>query len=396
MSFWKTITNLITRPISLGKIDFPFNLLNFIFLFLLPVLVILIAYKLINLGIKKLIMRGHLKETLKNRLYRWIRLAIRLVVVTGIILLFGKLFGAEMGVYLNMFLSVLNVPIIEAGSTKITFVTIIMTIPVFYLASWIGKLTKSFVDQSVLGNLGIDESKKFSISAMTRYGMMIVVLLVGLSIIGIDLSSLAVLFGVLGIGLGFGLQNTVANFFAGVNIIFTQPVKEGDRILVNDVEGTVVQIKLLSTVIGTLTHEIIILPNSKIIDNAVHNYSYNDRQIIIHNPIQVSYSSDLEKVLEVLLGIGKDNPYRLQYETPIARIVSFDDSGITLKLLLWIRDVSDKYDALHWNNLEIWRRFKAEGISIPFPQLDIAVKNYPSGENPGHGTPPGGTDEDSI
>ncbi len=375
MEIWERISVIFTNPIRLGQIEFPFNLLSFIFLFLLPVIVLLVLVKLINLGLRTIVNRGSLREEIQIRILRWIRIIFRLISLIVIIILFGRMFGAQMGIYLNMFLSALNVPLIEAGATKITFVTILMTIPVFYLASWIGKITKAFMDQSILRNLGLDESKKFSIGAMTRYGMMIIVLLIGLSIIGIDLSSLAVLFGVLGIGLGFGLQNTVANFFAGINIIFTQPVKEGDRILVNDIEGTVVQIRLLSTVIGTLTHEIIIIPNSRIIDNPVHNYSYNDRQIIIHNMIQVSYDSDPEEALIVLRNIGNENPFKMEGTEVDSRLVSFDDSGISLKLLVWIRDVSEKYNALHWNNLEIWRRFKEKGISIPFPQMDVYIKN---------------------
>jgi potassium-dependent mechanosensitive channel len=132
----------------------------------------------------------------------------------------------------------------------------------------------------------------------------------GLSIIGIDLSALTVIFGVLGIGLGFGLQNVVSNFFSGLIIIITRPVKEGDRILVNGIEGTILQIRILATVINTLTNESIIVPNSKLVQESVHNFSFYDPSIIIKNDIGVSYSSDVDQVLSVLQGVAEGNPFR--------------------------------------------------------------------------------------
>ena len=334
-------------------------------------------------------LKSSIREERRERILRWIRTLFRLVFLALTAVLFSRLFGAEIGRYLNIFFSFLKTPLLEAGSTKITFVTLLMTIPVFYAATWAGTVTKAFMNQSVLRNLGLDDSKKFTISTLTRYLVIIVILLVGLSIIGIDLSSLAVLFGVLGIGLGFGLQNTVANFFAGITVLFSQPVREGDRILVGGIEGTVVHIRVLSTVISTLTHEVIIIPNSKLVEDAIHNFSYDDRYLIIHNDVQVSYETDLEKALAVLTRVGTANPYLYRDQEVVTRVVSFDDSGISLKLLTWISDMSLKFEAMSWNNLEIWRQFRAEGITIPFPQVDLHIIK-PSAQN--RAEPPAGGD----
>ena len=373
MDFWEHLKNLFTASITLGRLDLPFNLLEFLFQFFLPTVLLLVFIKLINMGIRRVVRKSSLGESAGNRVRKWARIILRAGFLITDLILFSRLFGAEIGRFLNLLGSFLQAPILEAGGTKITFITILMTIPVFYLATWAGSLTKAFMNQSVLKNLGLDESKKFSISTLSRYLVIVIILLVGLSIIGIDLSSLTVLFGVLGIGLGFGLQNTVANFFAGVTILFSQPVREGDRILVGGVEGTVLHIRILSTVIGTLTHEVIIIPNSRLVGDAIHNYSYNDRHLIIHNDVQVSYEADVDKALAILKGIGEDSPYRFSQEAVETRVVSFDDSGISLKLLTWISDVNSKYEAVSWNNREIWSRFKAEGVVIPFPQMDLHV-----------------------
>jgi small-conductance mechanosensitive channel len=375
--FWDTLVDLVTIPVKLGVMVFPFNLLQLIITFLLPLIVAAVLLRLLRLGLRAILDKSRINDLVIHRIYRGAKILGRLLFLGIFAILFSRLFGAEIGRYVRLFFSFLAVPLIEAGGTKITLVTIIMTLPIFYLASWLGKMAKSFVNQAFLDNFNLDESKRFSMTTLTRYGVMVLTIMIGLSIIGIDLSSLAVLFGVLGIGLGFGLQGMVANFFAGVIIIFTQPIKENDRIVVNELEGTVVQIRLLSTVVSTLTHEIIIIPNSKLVDNIIHNYSYDDRQIVISNQVQVAYESDLHQVMEVLQGIGEENPFTLPHSEVLVRVVSFDDSGITMKLIVWIQDVSKKYEALTWNNLGIWERFKENGISIPFPQMDVHLKEGP-------------------
>ena len=223
-------------------------------------------------------------------------------------------------------------------------------------------------------------------SNLARYAVMAIVAVIGFSVIGINLSSLAVLLGFLGVGIGFGLQNSVANFFAGLIIILSRPIKEGDRILVNEYEGTVHQIRLISTVINTITDETIILPNSQIVDSYVYNYSYDDISIIICNPVQVSYSSDLDQVELVLREVAGKCPYAYPGRDPRIFFRSFDDSGITVSLCTKIRDAREKNFALSWTNLEIWRAFKAAGIEIPFPQRDVHVRSWSPGATvPGAG-----------
>lgn len=377
------LSEIFTENIVLGVIEFPFSLLDLLLRAVLPLVVFFFVFKLIRLAFKKALARSRLKEETSGRIFRWIRIILRLIYLLLFAIFVGRLFGAELARYFGIFFSALNEPLIESGNTKITFITIILLIPVFMVASWIGKLTRNVVNQSFLDRLGLDQSKKFTLSTLLRYSAMTLVIIIGLSIIGINLSSLAVLFGVLGIGVGFGLQSLVANFFAGIIIMLTRPIKEGDRIVVNEYEGTVIHVRLLSTVVNTLLQETIIVPNSRLVENTIYNNTYSDRRIIISNVVQVSYSSDLDRVIEVMKEVALRNPFGLTDPPPAVRVKSFDDSGITMNLWLWIRDVEDKYQATSWNNLEIWRAFKNEGIEIPFPQVDLHIK---SGTLPAEGT----------
>ncbi|GAH47283.1 unnamed protein product, partial [marine sediment metagenome] len=166
----------------------------------------------------------------------------------------------------------------------------------------------------------------------------------------------------------------VANYISGMVIFLERPIKVGDRILVDGLEGDVIQIRLRSTIINTLTNETIVVPNSKLVGNNIHNYSYQDKRIIIVNSVQVSYSTDLEQAKRVLLGIAERNPFAIKRPVPEVRVVAFEDSGILLELWTWIKEATQKLAATSWVNLEIWREFNNSGIVIPFPQVDLHVK----------------------
>lgn len=368
----------IISPLQIGEISFSFSPLQALLRFFLPLVILFAFYKLLLFLVKRLILKPlKIKEELKKRVFKRIRLLFRIAVFAVLLFLVLSFFGGEIESYVAIVWDILNNPFFTAGSSRISIITIILTIPIFYLASWLAKISRKFMDTAILNQLNVGSEIRFIISTLIRYGIMVLTILVGLSIIGINLSSLAVIFGVLGIGLGFGLQNAVANFMAGLIIIFERPIKEGDRILVNNMEGDVVHIRLRSTIINTLTNETIIVPNNQLVGNSIHNYSYHDRRIIVINSVQVAYESDLDLVKKVLLEMVEKSPYALKDPRAEVKIMSFEDSGILVELWSWIGEATQKMAAKAWNNLEIWRSFKNAGITIPFPQVDLHVKEPP-------------------
>lgn len=360
--------------LQIGVIELPFTLMELLLNLVLPLLLVTAVYRILVVTIRKFLKRSNLKENNKQRINGWLKLVFRLLYIIVVVLLIGRLFGARIFDYMRDFYGVLNEPLINSGNTRVTFITILLTIPVFYLASWAGKVTKRVMHNSFLSRVGLDEAQQFSAISLTRYTVMVLVLLIGLSIIGIDLSALTVIFGVLGIGLGFGLQHVVSNFFSGLIIIITRPVKEGDRILVNGIEGTILQIRMLATVINTLTNESIVIPNSQLVQESVHNFSYYDPSIIIKNEIGVSYSSDMDLVLKVLQDVAERNPFRHDNKRCWVYLKEFGDSSVNFTVYTWIISTNNKFEAHHWNNLEIWKQFKEHGIEIPFPQVDLHQK----------------------
>ncbi len=369
------LDRIFLQPLTLGVLELPFNLLELILQFFVPLLILTGFYRLLSVATKRLLKRTSISLIIQQRIVRWVKVALRLVYIVLVALLVGRLFGAKIFEYLQRFYEILNQPLINSGNTRVTFITVLLTIPVFYLASWAGRATRGVMRNSLFSKIGLDEAQQFSIASLTRYTVMVLVLLIGLSIIGIDLSALTVIFGVLGIGLGFGLQSVVSNFFSGLIIIITRPVKEGDRILVHGIEGTILQIRMLATVINTLTNESIVVPNSKLVQESVHNFSFYDPSIIIKNEIGVSYSSDVDQVLNVLQDIAERNPYRHDGKKCWVFLKEFGDSSVNFTVYTWIQSANDKFTAHHWNNVEIWRMFKKHNIQIPFPQLDLHYRS---------------------
>jgi len=371
----KSLKSLLLAPLEIGRFSFFFSPLEALLKFLLPLVLLFVVARVLLVILRRVILkRLKIPEESKEKIYRNTRLVMRIAVAIVLLFILFSFFGAEIGKFLSQVWSVLTTPFTTAGSSRISVITILLAIPIVYLASWVSKLTRQFLDATVLKQLTISDASRFTISSLVRYGVLILAILIGLSIIGINLSSLAVVIGALGIGIGFGLQNIVANYVAGLVIFFERPLKEGDRILVNGLEGDVVRIKLRSTVINTLTNETIIVPNSQLVGNSIHNYSYDDRRIVIVNKVQVSYSTDLDQALKVLLEVASRNPFSLAEPAAGARVSAFQDSGIEMVLWTWIDEATNKLSAVAWNNLEIWRAFKQSGIVIPFPQVDLHVK----------------------
>ncbi len=381
----------VTDNLSIGPVAIPFSVLALVTQVLLPATGVTLGLWLLYLLIRRGIRNLPLPLPTFERINRWVRRGVRFVWFVLMVLLISRILGAELVRWLTIGIRAVNEPLLTSGNTSISLVTIILVIPVFYFAGWLARLARQVVERGFVGRLRLEPAREFSLLNIMRFGVQGLAIIIGLSIIGINLSSLTVIFGVLGIGLGFGLQDVVGNSFAGVVIIFTSPIKEGDRILVGDIEGTVKEIKIIHTIVNTVTNETLIIPNSKITGSQMHNYSYDDLSILICNSVQVSYRSDLDFVGEVLAGVALRNPWRVATEEPRYRVASFDDSGITVRLCTWITDARERIPATSWTNLEIWRAFRDNGIEIPYPQLDLhfrssAVKNPP--------LPPGAEGED--
>lgn len=234
---------------------------------------------------------------------------------------------------------------------------------------------KRVLVQRVLARTALDHGVRESIGALARYVFVTVGLLVVFQTVGIDLSTLTVIAGALSVGIGFGLQTITNNLISGLIILFERPIKVGDRILVDGVDGDVVEISIRATTVRTSDNIAIIVPNSQFISSTVTNWSHTDRVVRFRIPVGVSYDADVDRVREVLLGVAAAHPGVLDDPAPAVTFEAFGDSSLNFELGLWTTEFVGRPRLLRSEiNFAIWRAFKENNIEIPFPQRDLHVR----------------------
>ena len=191
------------------------------------------------------------------------------------------------------------------------------------------------------------------------------------------IQNLAIIAGALSVGIGFALRNIVNNFVSGLILLFERPIRTGDWIIVNDVEGTVRRISIRSTQIQTFDRADVIVPNSDLISNSVTNWMLRDRFGRLRVPVGVAYGSDLQRVKETLLRVAGEHPQVVQgsriVQDPYVLFLSFGDSALEFELRVFVFDIGKRLTVLSDLNFAIDTAFREAGIDIPFPQRDVHI-----------------------
>lgn len=270
----------------------------------------------------------------------------------------------------------LDVTIVEFGETSITLWSVVYFVVLVALLFWVTKALQGLISKRLLVRTGMDYGARHAVGAIVRYVLLLVGFLVIVQTAGIDLTTFNVLAGAIGIGVGFGLQNVVSNFFSGLIIMFERPIKVGDRIEVDDVEGDVIEIGARATTVLTNDNIAIIVPNSKFITENVVNWEYNDNRVRFRIPVGVAYGSDARKVEELLLEVARENADVLDDPAPVVRLMEFGDSSLNMELRIWSSSLVHRKGRLTSAlNFAIYEKFTEHGIVIPFPQRDLHLKS---------------------
>jgi small-conductance mechanosensitive channel len=241
----------------------------------------------------------------------------------------------------------------------------------FWAALWLQR----WIAQGPLARTSMGAGARHAAGTIARYLLLLIGLLVILQSAGIDLTTFNVLAGAIGIGVGFGLQNVVSNFFAGLIIMFERPIKIGDRIVVDQVEGDVIDIGARATTVLTNDNIAILVPNSKFITENVVNWQYNDNNVRFRVPVSVAYGSDADKVEKILLEVAQENEDVLEDPPPGVRLLEFGDNGLHFELRAWSASlVHRKGRLMSALNRAIYEKFNEAGIAFPFPQRDLHVR----------------------
>lgn len=265
------------------------------------------------------------------------------------------------------------------GSVRVSLLTVLelsLVIGVLMvLAAWLSKTIEAALSRSsyLSSGLKIGLSKTIKLALYTLAGLL------SLNAVGIDLSALAIFGGALGVGLGFGLQRIASNFISGFILVFDRSIRPGDVISINEKFGWVQELRARYIVVRDRDGVETLIPNENLITTEVINWSYSDKQVRIKLPVQISYEDDPEAAMAILAQAAQASTRVLQNPPPAQRLMGFGDSGIDLELRVWIRDpqlgVNNVRSEL---NIAIWKGFKKAGITIPYPQQDLHVKELPA------------------
>lgn len=273
-------------------------------------------------------------------------------------------------------ITVVNFRLMKLGDTEITLLTLIqLLVLLLLLVYFTGRLKKLLIER-VLTRTKLDIGARQAIGSITRYVALLIGLLIILQSVGINLTTLNVLAGAVGIGVGFGLQNIASNFISGLIILFERPIKIGDRIVVGDVEGDVTEIGARSTTVVTNNNIAIIVPNSNFISEPVVNWKYTDAKVRFEIPVGVSYGSDVRLVEKLLLEVAKENPDVMESPAPDVCFREFGDSSLNFVLRVWNKNQVHRKMVLYSSlNFAIFDKFKQHGVEIPFPQRDLHIRS---------------------
>ncbi|MFW6348002.1 MAG: mechanosensitive ion channel family protein, partial [Cyclonatronaceae bacterium] len=252
---------------------------------------------------------------------------------------------------------------------------IIIFVLLLLFFAFVSKFLSKLLYRRILRRVNMDEGIRYTLQRITNYTILILGVLFSFQFIGIDLSGLTVIFGLLSVGIGFGLQNLTSNFISGIILLFERPISVGDRIMVDDVEGDVQEINIRSTTINSIDNISIIVPNSDFISGRVINYSHGDTTLRLSVGVGVSYNSDLDLVLRVMREVAEDHPGVMAEPAPQVLLTNFGDSSWDMLLRCSIARAKQHPFISSDLRCEIVRRFRTHNIEIPFPQRDLNFRN---------------------
>jgi potassium-dependent mechanosensitive channel len=258
---------------------------------------------------------------------------------------------------------------------RISVGRVVIGIAVVFLTLSLAGRFSSLLDRRLAKRRHIDQGLRYTIARVVRYLFILVGILIALKQFSIDLTSIAVFFTALSVGIGFGLQYIAADIVSGFILLFERPVRVGDRITIGEDEGDVQSINLRTTLVITNDRVAIIVPNSRLVSQRVINWSYGDPRARISIPIGVATTSDVDLVTKTLLLAAEGIEHVLTDPPPKVQFLSFGEYSLDFRLLVWTRQPSRHPQIKSDINYRIERLFRERHIEIPFPTQEFLLKN---------------------
>ncbi|MBA4356612.1 MAG: mechanosensitive ion channel protein [Desulfovibrio sp.] len=262
----------------------------------------------------------------------------------------------------------------SVGKSHVSLLLILKGAVLFVVLIQAARMLASMTDDKLQKAEALSPSAQVLFAKGASFALYALAVTITLSSVGVDLTSLTVFSGAVGVGIGFGLQKIFANLVSGVILLLDKSLKPGDVIEIGGVHGTLAQINARYAVVETLDGKAYLLPNESLIGNEVINLSYSDSHLRVHAQVGVAYSSEPRQAMQLMEAAAASTP-RVQPEpAPRASILSFGDSSINLDVNFWIADPGNGISNVRGDVLlAIWDAFHEHGVNIPFPQREVRI-----------------------
>jgi small-conductance mechanosensitive channel len=224
-------------------------------------------------------------------------------------------------------------------------------------------------------------STRVGVSKFTNFLLVGLGILLGINAAGVDVTTLNVLTGAIGLGLGFGLQSVASNFVSGFVLLMDKSIKPGDVISFTGHAGAstgnfgwVQELRGRYVVVRDRDGVDTLVPNQNLITSPFINWSYSDQRVRLKLPVTVSYDDDPELALKLLVQATENHPRILRDPPPVSRLICFDDSGISLEIRFWIADPVNGVNNVRSDvNRAIWRIFREHEVTLASPQREVRI-----------------------
>ena len=268
------------------------------------------------------------------------------------------------------------------GRITVSVSSVIVGVIVFTVTLLLARTLSTFIERRIARRHHIDPGLRYTICRLVRYVVITVGVLIAVKqAFALDLTSIAVLFTALSVGIGFGLQYIAADIASGFILLFERPIRVGDRITIGEDEGDVQSINLRTTVVTTNDRIAIIVPNSKLVSQRVINWSYGDPRARIAIPIGVGDDSDTDLVTKTLIEAADGVDNVLKEPPPRVQFLKFGDYSLDFRLLIWTDQPRRHIQIRSDINYRIAKLFREREIRIPYPTQEFLLRNMSASTN---------------
>lgn len=261
------------------------------------------------------------------------------------------------------------------GKITVSIASLVQGLIIVIVAVIVARTVSALISRRIVKRANIDPGIAYTVARLTHYAAIVIGALYFFKVaFDVDLTSVAVIFTALSVGIGFGLQYIAHDIASGFILLFERPARVGDRITIGQDEGDVQSINLRTTIVMTNDRIAVIVPNSKLVSDRLINWSYGDPRVRLSIPVGVAYGSDVDLVTRTLTSAAKGVENVLSEPRPSVQFLNFGDSSLDFRLLVWTNQPRRHPQIKSDINYRIEKLFREEGIEIPFPQREFRLR----------------------